>query len=97
MQNTQFAYWLQGFFEIAKPETITAEQVTIIRNHIALVKKCWEPRKLVAASNDGPYDGELSMEDLTQSEMENLPALIEEDDTNLFVTNIGSGETLLRC
>jgi hypothetical protein len=45
MKETDFAYWLQGFFEIAKPESVSPEQVKIIKNHIALVKKCWEPKK----------------------------------------------------
>jgi hypothetical protein len=39
MTSRDFAYWLQGFFEIAKPETISAEQLTMIKNHLAMVFK----------------------------------------------------------
>ncbi len=37
MSAQEFVYWLQGFLEIAKPETISAEQVQEIKNHIKLV------------------------------------------------------------
>jgi hypothetical protein len=37
MESTQFCYWLQGFFEIANPSEITAEQTEIIKNHLNLV------------------------------------------------------------
>ena len=37
MTAEMFVYWLQGFMEIANPETITKEQIQEIRNHISLV------------------------------------------------------------
>jgi hypothetical protein len=37
MTSRDFAYWLQGFFEIAQPETATAEQVDMIKQHLAMV------------------------------------------------------------
>ncbi len=37
MTHEEFTYWLQGFFEIAKPEKLTAVQVKIIQDHLALV------------------------------------------------------------
>jgi hypothetical protein len=37
MTSRDFAYWLQGFFEISNPETITAEQTQMIQKHLALV------------------------------------------------------------
>lgn len=42
MSPQNFAYWLQGFFEIAgsSVKEIIPEQAMIIRNHINLVKKC---------------------------------------------------------
>ena len=37
MTTTNFAYWLQGFFEIANPEEITEEQLKMIKSHLSLV------------------------------------------------------------
>lgn len=39
MKAVEFAFWMQGFFEIAEPKTITEEQTTMIKNHLALVFK----------------------------------------------------------
>jgi len=32
-----FAYWLQGLFELAKPTTLDAVQTDLIKRHLALV------------------------------------------------------------
>ena len=37
MTTKQFAYWLQGFFEINDPQTINKEQTQIIRDHLNLL------------------------------------------------------------
>lgn len=37
MNYQEFCYWLQGFFEIAQPETITPQQLQIIQDHLHLV------------------------------------------------------------
>jgi hypothetical protein len=39
MTSRDFAYWLQGFFEVAKPETLTAEQTKMVKAHLNLVFK----------------------------------------------------------
>lgn len=39
MTSRDFAYWLQGFFEVADAKTITAEQTKTIKKHLALVFK----------------------------------------------------------
>lgn len=45
MQSRDFAYWLQGFFEITEassnrpPEGLTQGQADIIKRHLALVFK----------------------------------------------------------
>lgn len=39
MRSRDFAYWLQGFFEISNTDTITTEQTKIIKNHLNLVFK----------------------------------------------------------
>lgn len=37
MTSRDFAFWLQGFFEIASPDRITYEQTEMIKRHLALV------------------------------------------------------------
>jgi len=38
--SRDFCYWLQGFFELAKPDAeLTIEQKHIIKNHLAMVFK----------------------------------------------------------
>lgn len=39
MTSRDFAYWLQGFFEISNQKSISADQVKIIKNHLNLVFK----------------------------------------------------------
>lgn len=41
MQSTEFAFWLNGFFEISNQENqeLSAQQVQIIKDHLALVFK----------------------------------------------------------
>lgn len=42
MKNTEFLYWLQGYFEIGMNDILDDEQIDIIQRHIELVKKCAE-------------------------------------------------------
>jgi hypothetical protein len=37
MTAQEFCYWLQGFFEVAKPNEITPEQAKMIEEHLQLV------------------------------------------------------------
>ncbi len=38
MESTEFCYWLTGFFELSESDvTLTKKQVTIIKDHLALV------------------------------------------------------------
>lgn len=39
MTSRDFAYWLQGFFEISNANQITPEQTQVIKNHLNLVFK----------------------------------------------------------
>ncbi len=39
MTSRDYCFWLQGFFEVAKPQELTPEQTTLIRQHLALVFK----------------------------------------------------------
>ncbi len=37
MTSRDFAYWLQGLFELADPETLNEKQTDLIKRHLALV------------------------------------------------------------
>lgn len=37
MTPETFCYWLQGLFEVGKPKALNAEQVEMIKEHLALV------------------------------------------------------------
>jgi hypothetical protein len=37
MTSVQFCYWLQGFFEMAQPTRLNAEQTEAIRKRLAAV------------------------------------------------------------
>jgi len=37
MTSRDFCYWLQGLFELGNPQTLTPEQIQIIRNHLNMV------------------------------------------------------------
>lgn len=39
MKSRDFAFWLQGFFELAGCDAITAEQAKCIKTHLELVFK----------------------------------------------------------
>lgn len=37
MTSRDFAYWLQGFFELSSAETMTKEQTEVVKKHLDLV------------------------------------------------------------
>ena len=37
MTARDFAYWLQGYFEVAKPVTVDAEAIAMIQKHLDMV------------------------------------------------------------
>lgn len=37
MKAVEFAYWLQGLFELGKPESLTAEQTALVKKHLDMV------------------------------------------------------------
>ncbi len=39
MTARDYAYWCQGFFELAEPGPMSADQVAMMRRHLALVFK----------------------------------------------------------
>lgn len=39
MTSRDFAYWLQGLFELENPKTLNVKQTNLIKKHLALVFK----------------------------------------------------------
>ena len=39
MKSVEFCYWLQGMFELSKPQSLTPEQTELIKRHLAMVFK----------------------------------------------------------
>jgi hypothetical protein len=39
MTSRDFCYWLQGYFELTAPSSLTTRQAEIVKNHLAMVFK----------------------------------------------------------
>lgn len=44
MNERDFVYWLQGFFEMTNVENLTKEQVKMIKDHLSLVMEKKTPQ-----------------------------------------------------
>ncbi len=67
MTPENFIYWLQGYIEIANPETMSKTEIQIIKNHLNLVLKKETPEV-----NPNPNQTALI---LSGSKMEPVPNL----------------------
>jgi hypothetical protein len=56
MTSRDFAFWLQGFFEISNAETITKVQTQVIKNHLNLVFK----HEIDPSMGDDKHQAELN-------------------------------------
>ncbi len=77
MTPINFAYWLQGYFEISDSNTLTPEQVKMIRAHLNLVFfHAIDPETLKDKSEKLKYqkihDGAKSGDTISQKEFEEL-------------------------
>lgn len=45
MTPENFVYWLNGCLELGNPETLNAQQIQVIKDHIALVLKKETPMR----------------------------------------------------
>jgi hypothetical protein len=53
MTPENFVYWVQGFFEISGSETLSKEQVQVIKDHLSLVLTKKTPE--VTITNPTPF------------------------------------------
>lgn len=58
MTSENFCYWLQGYLELTSQDNLTAEQIQIINDHLALVldKQTPQRKKTVAEKPASPID-----------------------------------------
>jgi len=54
MDAQNFAYWLQGYFELNDPKSLNEKQVQIIKDHLAqvLTKVTPDRNKTICSSKD---------------------------------------------
>ncbi len=58
MNSEQFAYWLQGFLEVANPKTLNETETAMIKEHLQLVfKKVTGPTSIVQTFPWNPQGG----------------------------------------
>jgi hypothetical protein len=56
MTSRDFAFWLQGFFEVANPSTIGTKETDIIKKHLNLVFK----HEIDPSMGDAEHQDELN-------------------------------------
>ena len=54
MTAEQFAYWLQGFMEVADPIELDSSQTSVIKHHLALVFNKQTPDRTVPNVSTNP-------------------------------------------
>ena len=67
MTPSDFCYWLQGLFELGNPESLDAQQIEIIKDHLDLVMEKQTPDYWQIVPNDstGPIQITCSLEEPT--------------------------------
>jgi hypothetical protein len=81
MTSRDFAFWLQGYFEVSNPKEIGEKETDLIKRHLALVFK----HEIDPSMGDEAYQAGLN-------EIHGLPSF----ENSLPPTN-GNGETVYRC
>ena len=84
MTSRDFAFWLQGYFEVANPQQLTAVELTLIKRHLNLVFKheidpsMPDPSGALQAIHDGfkPTDGPNSALHIQKSGLDGGSGLI---------------------
>ncbi len=56
MTSRDFCYWLQGYFEVSEPKTISEKEVQMIKKHLNLVFK----HEIDPSMGDGKHQAELN-------------------------------------
>ena len=94
MRSKEFAFWLQGFFELSKTdESLTPEQVKTIKNHLKLVflheiDPSYSDNKIVQTIFQNIHDGKDPLIGLN---------ITEKPTTVTTIRPKSSSSTVFRC
>ncbi len=94
MKSTEFAYWLQGFFELSEPnKALTPEQVKVIKNHLKLVflheiDPSYSDNKLVQTIFQNIHDGKDPLNGLN---------ITHKPQTSTSIKPQRTGEVIVKC
>lgn len=104
MNNREFCYWLQGYFELLDADVLTNPQVQIIRRHINLAKQVDGGltkfpiflEGFFAACNDNPTTEQIqTIKRMLNQEFEHVIDPSYKDQKKL--NQIHGRETVFRC
>ena len=89
MTSRDFAYWLQGYFEISKEKQLDEHQVDLIKRHLGMV---------FLHEIDPSYGGKEVQEQLNEIHSGKKKDFINEDkfSHNIKITDV-NGQTVYRC
>lgn len=94
MTSRDFAFWLQGFFELQDPKELTEDQANMVKRHLALVFKY----EIDPSYSDDPklqeelqniHDGVIPIPDNHAGPIQDLNIPLCDDD--------GPGGPVFRC
>jgi hypothetical protein len=82
MKSNEFAYWLQGFFELSNTNTLDEKQVQMIKNHLKLVflydiDPSYSDDKTVQTIFQNIHDGKPSLDGINITKV--VPRLPQRD------------------
>jgi len=104
MKAQEFAYWLQGFFEIADPKVLTEKQLEIIKNHLNLVffhdiDPSYSKDKTVQDDMQKIHDGAVKTVNLPYFGGDSKRVFLKEltDDFKFYANDEDSSKAILRC
>lgn len=91
MTPENFVYWLQGFFELSESTDLSAKQVQVIKDHLALVMKKKTPVRIATTDNKISLSPEeINLENLNglKKAMEALPLNFDDAIPNKPATDL---------
>ena len=86
MKAESFCYWLQGLFELSNPETLDANQVHLIKQHL----------NMVFLHDIDPKMGDQKKQDLLNA-IHNKPAYQPHTPINTGFTGRDEDGNIMRC
>ena len=89
MTPENFTYWLQGFFELSETSKLSAKQVQVIKDHLALVMKKETPSRTSTSNRILlDYDTPEEFRDRLKKSIENLPLNFDDSIPNKPATDL---------